>query len=39
LKKLIYAAVLALGLMVTMSADAPWPPSCFPNCDTTTLGK
>jgi len=32
LKKLIYVAVLALSLMATIAADAPWPPDCFPGC-------
>jgi hypothetical protein len=32
MKKLIYLAVVALGLMATAGADAPWPPDCYPNC-------
>jgi hypothetical protein len=32
MKKLIYLAVVALGLMATVGADIPWPPDCFPGC-------
>jgi hypothetical protein len=32
MKKLIYLAVVALGLMATVAADAPVPPDCWPTC-------
>jgi hypothetical protein len=31
-KKLIYLAVVALGLMATAAADGPFPADCAPNC-------
>jgi hypothetical protein len=33
MKKLIYAAILTLGLIGSIAADGPWPPNCFPHCD------
>lgn len=32
MKKLIYLAVVALGLMATVGADSPMPPDCWPDC-------
>jgi hypothetical protein len=36
LKKLIYIAVIALSLIGSVAADGPWPPSCMPNCGSTS---
>ena len=39
MKKLIYLAVVALGLMATVGGEIPAPPDCFPGCRPDTGGK
>ena len=34
IKKLVILALLALGLVSTVSADIPLPPDCWPDCQT-----